>query len=115
MDYVDHPQKIPLAPFRLEVRSSQSGYLSQVHAQQIGETAVELGAGRIKKSDPIDLSVGVIVKVKVGDFVEKDTVIFEVLAQNETAAMDAAARLRRALVWTDDEIEPLPQFYDVIG
>ncbi len=115
VDYIDHPEKIPVAPFRLEVRSPQSGYLAQVHAQQIGETAVELGAGRIKKSDPIDLSVGVIVKVKVGDFVEKETVMFEVLAQNETAALNAAARLQRALVWTDEKIKPLPLFYEVVG
>ena len=54
-------------------------------------------------------------KVKVGDFVEKETVMFEVLAQNETAALNAAARLQRALVWTDEKIKPLPLFYEVVG
>ena len=115
VNFIDHPEKIPVAPFRLEVRSPQSGYLAQVHAQQIGETAVELGAGRIKKSDPIDLSVGILVKVKVGDFVEKGTVLFVVLAQNESAANKAATSLQNALEWTDEKNEPLPLFYDVIG
>lgn len=115
LDYIDHPEKIPAAPYCMDVRSERSGYLAQVHAQQIGETAVELGAGRIKKSDPIDLSVGVMVKVKVGNFVERGTVLFEVLAQNESAAITAAARLQDALEWSDDKVEPLPLFYDVIG
>jgi pyrimidine-nucleoside phosphorylase len=115
VEYIDHPEKIPSAPYRLEVRAERSGYLTQVHAQQIGETAVELGAGRMKKTDLIDLSVGILVKVKVGDFVEKGTVLFEVLAQNESAAINAAARLQDALYWSDDKVDPLPLFYEVIG
>lgn len=115
VEYIDHPEKIPSAPYRLDVRAERSGYLTQVHAQQIGETAVELGAGRMKKTDLIDLSVGILVKVKVGDFVEKGTVLFEVLAQNESAAINAAARLQDALDWSDDKVDPLPLFYEVIG
>jgi pyrimidine-nucleoside phosphorylase len=115
VEYIDHPEKIPSAPYRLEVRAERSGYLTQVHAQQIGETAVELGAGRMKKTDLIDLSVGILVKVKVGNFVEKGTVLFEVLAQNESAAINAAARLQDALDWSDDKVDPLPLFYEVIG
>jgi len=115
VDYVDHPQKIPLAPVRLQVRSERSGFLAQVHAQKIGEAAVELGAGRVKKGDPIDLSVGVRVNGKVGDYVERGKVLFDVFARNESDANNAASHLQNALLWSDEPVDALPLFYDVIG
>lgn len=111
---VDHFEKLPTAPFWMEVFSKKAGFLSQVHAQKIGEAAVGLGAGRVKKGDPIDLSVGVIVRAKVGDFVEINDPLFKIYSKNKADADIACEQLLDSIVWSNDPVEPLPLFYDTI-
>ena len=65
--YVEHPERLPSASLVETVSAPRSGYLSGVHAREVGETAVFLGAGREKKDDPIDHAVGVVIHRKVGE------------------------------------------------
>src|SRR5690606_7986740 len=67
VSYVDDPGKLPKAPFVETVKAPKSGYLKWVDAQVVGETSVEMGAGRAKKGDAIDPAVGIVVLHKVGD------------------------------------------------
>ena len=115
VSFIDHPEKLPKSPHKLLVNAERSGYLSQVHAQIVGETAVDLGAGRIKKSDPIDPSVGILVHVKVGDHLETGEPLFTVYSKNTEDAEKARKRLLAALRWSDSKVKPLPLFYGVIG
>jgi len=114
VSYVDHPEKLPSAPVVVPVLAPQSGYLAQVHARMVGETAVVLGAGRAKKEDPIDHGVGIMVHVKVGQKVEKGQPLFTVHARTEEDARMAEARLLDAVKWSEKPVEPLPLFYGVI-
>ncbi len=52
VSYVDNPSKFPLARFIEDVPAPRSGYLKQINAQEIGETSVELGAGRARERRP---------------------------------------------------------------
>ncbi len=113
--YVDHPEKLPHAPVIEQVFSPRSGYLLEVDAQIIGETSVELGAGRARKEDPIDHSVGIIVHHKVGDLVKEGDVLFTIHAASQGASKMAAGECLAACNWQDQPVEPLPLFYEVIG
>jgi len=115
VSYIDHPEKLPSAPITLEMKAERSGYIAEVHAQIVGETAVDLGAGRAKKEDNIDLCVGILVHVKVGDYVNQGDALFTILAKNDTSAQAAALRLAGSLKWSDEKVEPLPLFYEIIG
>lgn len=115
VSFIDHPEKLPKSPYKLLVNAERTGYLSQVHAQIVGETAVDLGAGRIKKSDPIDPGVGILVHVKVGDHLETGEPLFTVFSKNTEDAEKAKKRLLAALKWSDTKVKPLPLFYGVIG
>ncbi len=115
VSYIDHPEKLPSAPITLEMKAERSGYIAEVHAQIVGETAVDLGAGRAKKEDNIDLGVGILVHVKVGDYVNQGDALFTILAKNDTSAQAAALRLAGSLKWSDEKVEPLPLFYEIIG
>ena len=42
-----------------------------MNAEQIGRLSVFLGAGRIKKEDKIDKTVGIVLEKKVGNEVKK--------------------------------------------
>ncbi len=115
VDYIDHPDKLPSASVRYEVKAEQSGYIAQVNAQEVGESAVDLGAGRSRKEDTIDLGVGILAHVKVGDCVKKDDLLFTILARDDQSAQSAARRLAQMLKWSNEAVDALPLFYDVIG
>jgi pyrimidine-nucleoside phosphorylase len=67
---IDDPAKLPQASIVETVNAAQDGYIEHVSALTVAQAAFELGAGREKKGDPIDLAVGVRVHVKVGDHVK---------------------------------------------
>ncbi len=109
---IDQPDKLPRAPVIVQATSPRSGYLRMVHAREIGLAAVDLGAGRRKKGDPIDHAVGIVVHHKVGDYVERDEPLFTVHARTREAAQAALQRVMNAHAWS--ERPGLPLFYDVL-
>lgn len=112
--YIDEPQRLPKASFIGTVTSERSGWLGQVNARIVGETSVELGAGRARKEDAIDHGVGILVHKKVGDRVEHGEILFTLHARNGEDARKAQARLQNALAWSDKPVDPLPLFYGVV-
>jgi pyrimidine-nucleoside phosphorylase len=111
VSYVDHPDKLPTAHFIDEVPSPRSGYLKWIDAKEIGETSVDLGAGRIKKEDPIDHAVGIIVHHKVGDKVEKGKPLFTLHANDRDKLRAARERVLAAHAWSTKKVKSLPLFY----
>ncbi|MDY6872394.1 MAG: thymidine phosphorylase [Chloroflexota bacterium] len=114
VSYVDHPEKFPEAPFKSIVEAPRAGYLSEVNARTVGETAVILGAGRMKKGDDIDLAVGISVLGKVGQKVEAGEPLFVIHANSQDDAEEANLRLDNAVEIVDEPVDPLPLFYGLI-
>lgn len=112
--FIDHPEKFPLAPLEVDILSPRNGYLEEINAQEIGETSVEMGAGRVKKEDQIDHAVGIIVHNKVGDRVNAGDVLFTLHARNERSMQNAKERVLRACRWREGNCESLPLFYGVV-
>ncbi len=112
--YVDHPDRFPVAPVQLTVNAQEAGWVHAFDAQEVGLAAVDLGGGRHAKTDIIDPAVGVICHVTVGEQVEVGAPLFTVHAATETAAQDAADRIRAAIVLGHAPCEPLPVIYDRI-
>lgn len=113
--FVENPEKMPEAPFKTVVEAPRAGYISEVHARTVGETAVLLGAGRMKKGDTIDLAVGILVKVKVGAYVEAGQPLFVIYARHETDITQAQKQLFDAVKIVPDPVEPLPLFYGLVS
>jgi pyrimidine-nucleoside phosphorylase len=111
---VDDPSKLPQAPLVEDVRAPKGGYLKEVNAQVVGETSVELGAGRAKKGDPIDHAVGIVIHHKVGDKVEKGETLFTLHANDQTKLDAARGRVLAAHVWSPKKTKPLPLFYGTV-
>ena len=104
MSYLEHPDRFPAAPLIDTVNSPRSGFLSRIDARVVGETSVDLGAGRAKKTDSIDHAVGIEVLHNVGDYVEKDQPVYIVHANNEDRLAAASERLLTALAWSDSPV-----------
>ena len=112
--YVENPDRLPGAPYIEEIPAPRSGYLSGVNARIVGETSVQLGAGRARKEDPIDHSVGIMIFHKVGDRVETGQPLFAIHAKAPDDIERARQPLLDAHTWSDQPVEPLPLFYGVI-
>jgi thymidine phosphorylase len=69
---------------------------------------VGLGAGRLRKGDPIDPAVGIVMHPKIGDRVETGAPIGEVHARDRDAAAQAARRVLAAMDVADDPVRPPP-------
>jgi pyrimidine-nucleoside phosphorylase len=111
---IDHPDKLPEAPIKTITEAKHSGYISQVHARTVGETAVVLGAGRMKKGEPIDHAVGISVQVKVGDKVETGQPLFIIHARDEESMKEARENLQDAVKISENRVKPLPLFYGLV-
>jgi pyrimidine-nucleoside phosphorylase len=112
VSYVDDLSKFPRAEYREEVKAPQSGYLSQIQARTVGEAAVALGAGRARKSDPVDHAVGFLIHRKVGDQVEKGDPLFAIHANDRDKLAEARTAILSAHAFSPDPVERLPLFYD---
>ncbi|MBC2102331.1 pyrimidine-nucleoside phosphorylase [Listeria marthii] len=80
---VDHPEKLPQAKYQIEVPAKQSGFVSQIVADEIGIAAMILGAGRATKEDEINLAVGLMLRKKVGDAVKEGESLVTIFADQE--------------------------------
>ena len=106
---VDDPEGVlPAAPVREALLADRSGTVAAFEAEEIGFASVDLGAGRLRKGDPIDPAVGIVVHPKIGDRLEAGTPIGEVHARDREAAAEAGRRVLAAMDVVDGPVEPPP-------
>ncbi len=111
---VDNTKLLAQARIKYPLKANQAGYVHQVAADQIARAAFELGAGRERKEDDIDLAVGLEVMVKVGDVVEAGQTLAIIHANDEVKLLHARKFAQSAFIVKDEPADPLPLFYGVI-
>jgi pyrimidine-nucleoside phosphorylase len=111
---VDDPAKLPQAPVIETLYADQGGYIVDVQANEIAWAAFSLGAGREKKDDPIDLSVGVKINVKVGDKVHRGQPIATVHAKDAGSATLCRQELKLAIYYSDEPVPRPPHFHGIV-
>lgn len=75
IEVIDNLDKLPQAKHHIEIKAAKAGYIHEINAEQIGITAMQLGAGRKTKDDIIDFAAGVTIVKKVGAQVNLGDVI----------------------------------------
>lgn len=96
---------LPKAAVELPVFSERDGYVSRIHAENVGLVSMHLGGGRATKESAIDLSVGVVLAKKLGDYVKKGELLGTIHASGREKAEEAAELLRRCYEFTDTPVE----------
>jgi pyrimidine-nucleoside phosphorylase len=112
VSYVDDTSRFPRAEFVEVVESPRGGYLAQIQARSVGEAAVALGAGRARKSDPINHAVGFVIHHKVGDQIEKGERLFTIHANDREKLAEARGAVLSAHAFSEEPVERLPLFYE---
>jgi len=103
------------APVLRVVASPRGGVVERVGALAVGLAALELGAGRRTKVDPVDHAVGVVCLAKRGDVVAAGQPLAEVHARDERAAGLAAAAVSKAYTVGDAPPTARDILLDVMG
>lgn len=93
---VADPDLLPIHTTVLRVRAQKDGHVESIDAEAVGTLAVELGAGRQRKEDTIDMAVGILLYKKTGDQVKAGDVLADlhVRDEKEPSAAVAPDRLR---------------------
>jgi len=81
----------------------RTGYIAGMNARNIGVTLIDLGGGRRKTSDVLNLSVGFSQFLPVGTKVSKGDILAMVHAADEASANSAVAALGR-IIHVDDPV-----------
>lgn len=96
---------LPEARFRCEVEAQEEGWIENIDALKLGLTAMKLGAGRQKKDDRIDHSVGIWLGGKVGDRVEKGKPLAVIYANDEEKLKWALKEVKEAFRISSNKVE----------
>ena len=78
------------------------------------DLAQAMGAGRMRKEDKLDYSVGFVLPVRIGDRVEEDTELCALYARNDAEAQQAEAAIRAAITIQGSPVPPAPLCYAII-
>lgn len=92
---IDNYELLPGAAHEREIIASEAGYVQAIDTEAIGRASMLLGAGRARLDTAIDLGVGLTVRAKLGDKVERDS-SFVTIHFNDAALAEEAAEVIRA-------------------
>lgn len=99
------------APNRYEVKAEKTGYITHMDTESCGIASSMLGAGRETKDSDIDFSAGIILKKKVGDYVEKGQTLAVMYASDETLFQAAEKRYEEAVTIQEEKPQKQPLIY----
>ena len=104
LDYIDHPEKFPVSKNLIEIKSDNEGYIKTIDALEIGLGSCHLGGGRMKLTDVIDMSAGIILNKKVGDFVKKGELLCT-LHTNKDNVEHIVEKVKKAFIFQGEPIK----------
>lgn len=111
-DWADNTDLFPKAKCSLKVKATTDGIIQHMNTAQIGRASSSLGAGRMKKGDPIDLEAGIIIEKKTGDEVKKGEVLATLYSNKQETLQNASIIYVDALSISDDPVEKLKLIFD---
>lgn len=80
---IDDYDRFDLPQYKVEYESKKNGYVQNIDAYKIAYACKLLGAGRDKKTDPIDYSVGIYLNKKSGEGVNKGDILYTIYSNDE--------------------------------
>jgi pyrimidine-nucleoside phosphorylase len=102
---VEDPSRIPRAPEVASLPAPTGGYVSGISPVRLGYGVVELGGGRRRMGDSVNLEAGFVLGVEVGDQVEPGDPLGEVHAADPEGLRRGLDVLTEALILTPDPPE----------
>ena len=111
--YISDPSKFEKAKYIIAIKAENEGYVKQINALEIGDSAMRLGAGRATYDDVIDPSSGIVLSKKVGDKVNVGDVLCTVYTNKEDNA-SILKDIHDSFKLSSDIVKINPIIYEVI-
>ena len=111
---VENLSLLPHAKHKMEIYTPQSGYISHIDTQKIGQASLLLGAGRNKKEDKIQMGAGILLAAKRGENISKGALLATLYTDDTSFFAPAKEELLSAYVFSDTPPKDVPLVYDVI-
>lgn len=111
---IEDPARMPRARFFHEVKSPESGYITRMETETIGNAAGLLGAGRMVKDDPIDPTAGIVLAKKTGEYAEKGEVLCTLYADKKELFPAAEEAFLGSLTFGGQAPQSQPLIYKII-
>lgn len=105
IEYVKDLDKFEKAEYILPVISEKDGYIKSLNAERVGRISGELGAGRIRKEDKIDMAVGIVLKKKTGDYAKQGDILAYIHANNKNLGNEKVKDLLSVYEIVDEKVE----------
>ena len=113
-DVVDDTSILPHAKEQIAVTADSAGYVSEIITREVGSAASLLGAGRMTKEDVIDPAVGIVIRKRLGDYVEKGETLAVFHVNDKKNFEEAVERFKKAYTISRTQPDELPLIYTVI-
>jgi len=112
--FIDDPGRLPKAKHHIEVKADRAGYMESIDAEQVGVSAMMLGAGRKRKENSIDYAAGISLHKKVGEKVKVGETLFTMHTNREDWG-DAEELLKQSFMISEKPVDDNPVILDVVG
>ena len=104
-EYIKNTDRFEKAKYIIPVIAEKEGYVEELNAEKVGKISVNLGAGRLKKEDAIDMAVGIVLNKKIADKVKTGDVLAYVHANDEQKAKEAVQELKDTYKISEMKVE----------
>src|SRR3972149_6764779 len=111
---IDSFELFPTASAEFVISSPRAGFVSRISADDIGQAAMLLGAGRDRMGSEIDPAGGIGLGDKVGDRIQAGERLCTMYYNEETHVEDAAQMVEDAFRISSAAPEARPLIYEVI-
>ncbi len=81
-EVIENYDKFELPTYKVKYESKKNGYVQNIDAYKIAYACKLLGAGRDRKTDPIDYSVGIYLNKKSGESVNKGDILYTIYSND---------------------------------
>jgi pyrimidine-nucleoside phosphorylase len=105
---VDDPALLPQAREVELYAAPRRGFVARVEPRAVGRGITALGGGRTTMEDTLDLSVGFMISVRPGDWVEHGEPMATIFARDRAGVEAGRSALRTAITIADEADPPLP-------
>ena len=109
-----NPELLPKASYTEEILSEEEGYISHIECDEIGMCSLLLGGGRETKESEIDLSVGLVLSKKRGDYVKRGEALAAIYGNDKEKMLLAKKRFLQAYTFSTEKVEKEPLIKGVI-
>ena len=99
---------LPTSPVQVAVTADRDGHVESIDALEVGLSALELGAGRLRKEDRVDPAAGLVIDAPVGARVHAGDPLVTVHARSRELVDSVTPRLRNAWRLADREVSRPP-------